>query len=418
MSADPNSKSNWTIEFHFENVNQKLRLAVDEEIVLGRRDSAHSDSDLIDLLPFGAGEFGTSRRHAALRWQSGTLCIVDLNSANGTALNGLRIEPGIANRLSEGDQLHLGHLAVKVHLNELFTQTTVQARRVDVDNRYVPSAGKGQRILIVEDDPALSELYKIALERAGFTVQVSRDVISAMRVLNQFTPALIVLDMMLPGVQGLELARYIRRDSNGPAIPIIVSSALNDPQTIKQAMEDGVDVYLTKPPNLKELVHIVSQVIERNERTNPSMHTKQLRGTAALDSIAATPRNDTIVIFVEDRREPLAALVQPSITLGRRLTGSAARAHVDLEDLQAFDRGVSRVHARITRNNHTFTLTDLGSSNGTFLNGKNLKPNEEFPIANGDEVRLGEMKLRVYMLGDTKDLAPLADDEPELTASI
>src|SRR5258708_4936871 len=133
MNVDSIGKNGWTIEFQFENQEQKLRITVDSEMVLGRRDSTQQETDLIDLLPFGAAEFGISRRHAALRWQSGVLCIVDLNSANGTVLNGLRLEPDIANRLSEGDTLHLGHLPLKVHLNEMFTQTTVQARRVDVD---------------------------------------------------------------------------------------------------------------------------------------------------------------------------------------------------------------------------------------------------------------------------------------------
>src|SRR5205823_4890399 len=149
-----------------------------------------------------------------------------------TLLNGLRLETDMAYRLSEGDSVHLGHMPFKVHLNEEFTQTTIQAQRVNLDSRHVPAAGHGQRVLIVEDDPGISELYKIALERAGFVAQISRDVVSAMRALSQFTPALIVLDLMLPGVQGLELARYIRRDTDGPAIPIIVSSALDDPQNI------------------------------------------------------------------------------------------------------------------------------------------------------------------------------------------
>src|SRR5258706_1299495 len=228
-----NSKQNWSIELQFENPDRTLRATVETESVFGRRDVDQVEVGLIDLLPFGAEELGVSRHHAALRWQNGLLCITDLTSANGTLLNGLRLEAGMTYRLNEGDQVHLGHLPFKIHLNDMFTQTTVQAQRVDLDNRYMPAPGRGQRILIVEDDPGLSELYKIALERAGFTAQITRDVITAMKLLNQFTPALIMLDVMLPGVQGLELARYIRRDLNGPAIPIIVSSALTDPQSIK-----------------------------------------------------------------------------------------------------------------------------------------------------------------------------------------
>src|SRR5689334_15619056 len=106
MNAESSDKNGWAIEFQFENQEKKLRIQVDSEVVLGRRDSTQSETDLIDLIPFGAAELGISRKHAALRWQSGVLCIVDLNSANGTVLNGLRLEPDVANRLSEGDVLH------------------------------------------------------------------------------------------------------------------------------------------------------------------------------------------------------------------------------------------------------------------------------------------------------------------------
>src|SRR5258708_26926654 len=138
-----------------------------------------------------------------------------------------------------------------------------------------------------------------------------------MRALNQVTPSLILLDIMLPGVHGLELCRYIRRDVDAPTVPIIVVSALSDAETVKVAIDTGVDVYMGKPINVRELALIVASVIHKQEVENPILQTKQLLDNAALDYIAGAPRNDTIIIFVEVHREPIAAVVSPQVILGR-----------------------------------------------------------------------------------------------------
>jgi len=134
------------------------------------------------------------------------------------------------------------------------------------------------------------------------------------------------------------------------------------------------------------------------------MQTKQLRGTASLDYIAAQPRKDTVIIFVEGYRDPIGTVIQPQVTLGRQV-GTNQRSHVDLEPYGAFDKGVSRVHARIRRNGDRFYAEDMESSNGTFVNGTGLNKGESKLIKNGDELRLGELRMHVYMLADTDDLA-------------
>src|SRR5262249_2944647 len=218
------------------------------------------------------------------------------------------------------------------------------------------------------------------------------------RALNSVTPVLILLDIMLPGVHGLELCRYVRRDAEGPTIPIVVVSALTDPETIKMAIENGVDIYMGKPVNIKELNRVALAIVHKHEMENPTMQTKQLQGTASLDAIAGESRNDTIIIFVEGHREPIGAVVQPQLTLGRQASGTQSRSHVDLESFGAFDKGVSRIHARIKRSKEGFVVEDLGSSNGTFVNGKALKSHEEVPLTNGNELRLGELRMHVYLL--------------------
>src|SRR5258708_32336262 len=104
-----------------------------------------------------------------------------------------------------------------------------------------------------------------------------------MRALNQVTPSLILLDIMLPGVHGLELCRYIRRDVDAPTVPIIVVSALSDAETVKVAIDTGVDVYMGKPINVGELALVGASVEHKQQFANPSLQTERLPGVAALD---------------------------------------------------------------------------------------------------------------------------------------
>src|SRR5258708_1631697 len=401
-NVSPTTDLNWTICLQFENTPEILRVAIKNEVILGR--AAQAEGQIVDLSNYGGTDMGVSRKHAVVKWEGPNLMIYDMGSGNGTVLNDTRLQPNIGYRLKDGDQLYLGHMPIKIHLNNDLGQSSIRARRIEFDVQNVPLMGRGQRILIVEDESGISALFRATLESAGFTVQVCRDVVAAMRALGQGTPALILLDILLPGVHGLELCRYVRRDAEGPDIPIIVVSALTDPETIKTAMDTGVNVYMSKPVNVRELARVVGAIIYKQEVENPTMQTKQLRGTASLDYIAAQPRKDTVIIFVEGYRDPIGTVIQPQITLGRQV-GTNQRSHVDLESYGAFDKGVSRVHARIRRNGDRFFVEDMESSNGTFINGTGLNKDESKLIKNGDELRLGELRMHVYMLAATDHLS-------------
>jgi CheY-like chemotaxis protein len=397
MVTLPTADADWTLELSFENSQETVRLNVQTELLIFNG---------FDLTPHRGIEFGVSRRHAAIRWENNRLVIVDLGSDNGTILNGLRLQPEIAYRLSDNDTLYIGHLKMKLRLNTYMGPSTIRARKAEFDTLNVPPTGRGQRILVVEDDIFITKLYQRALEDAGFAVQICRDVVSAIRLLNQHTPELIILDIRLPSIHGFELCRYVRRDTEYPSIPIIVASALSDEETVQQAMAAGADVYITKPLNMKELVRVGAALIYKHESENPALHTKKLAGTASLDFIAAAPRSDTIVIFVNGQREPIGTVVEREVTLGRGSAGAQARAYLDLGTYGAFDKGVSRMHARIKRAGQGFQIEDLGSANGTFINGHSLAGDESVPLKNGDEIRLGELRMHIYMLADTGPMHP------------
>lgn len=406
-----------TLEITFATSPDVVKLTVDTEVLIGRADKSQTVFTGLDLSPYDGDKLGVSRRHAIIRREGDKLLLVDLNSNNGTVVNGSRLEPDTPKELADGDTIYVGHLKLTIRILQNVGTSTIRYTQADLNLQNAPLVGRGQRVMIVEDDVMISKLYQVALEKAGYVVQLCKEVVGAIRALNQTTPSVILLDMRLPSIHGLELCRYVRRDTEYPSVPIVAVSALTDELAIQQAIEAGVDVYVAKPVNIKEMIAVVGAIIHHHEKENPNASTKRLTGTASLDHITAAPRVDTVVMFVEGQREPLGVVVQPAVTFGRQNPGNATTRHIDLEPYGAFDKGVSRVHCIMRRRNKGFVVEDLDSVNGTFVNGYSLRPQESHPLKNGDELRLGELRMHVYMLAEA-ETGPLVNEaKPDAKAS-
>ena len=103
-----------------------------------------------------------------------------------------------------------------------------------------------RRVIVVDDDPDILNLVSVLLQRIGVQVSTFADGRSAIRYLAQETPDLIVLDLMLPDVDGLDILRQIRARSRFEEVPVLVLSAKADPDTIRTALDSGADSYVTK----------------------------------------------------------------------------------------------------------------------------------------------------------------------------
>jgi DNA-binding response OmpR family regulator len=394
----------WEVEAKIGDSEQSLRVTVDQQLLLGRTPNGSAEMPSLDLSNYKASDLGVSRRHGLFIANSDGLSYQDMGSENGSFINGKRLASQEVVKLSSGDVLHLAHLKLVVTFKSRVRKTSIVAIRPNLKLSSVTTIGTGQRIMVVEDETGLAEMYRIGLERNGYSVQLMREVVSAIRALNRYTPSAIVLDLMLPGIRGIELCRYVRRDTECPDIPIIVVSALRDEIVTKEIMDAGADLFMTKPLDWRELVRVISSLIQNNEVINPAMHTKKLSGTAKLDHIPATGRTDTLVIFIDGHREPLTATAQPLVALGRQNASSNGNSsnQIDLEPYGAFEKGVSRNHSVIRRAGVGFEIEDLGSANGTFLNGFSLMPHAPHIIKNGDELRLGELRMHIYFLAETE----------------
>ncbi|HEX5824929.1 MAG TPA: response regulator transcription factor [Candidatus Limnocylindrales bacterium] len=117
-------------------------------------------------------------------------------------------------------------------------------------------------ILVVDDEPKIVDLARDYLEHAGFLVRTAADGPAALEVVRRDPPDLVVLDLGLPGVDGLDVTRRIRRDSN---LPVIMLTARDDELDKLLGLELGADDYLTKPFSPRELVARVRAVLRRSD---------------------------------------------------------------------------------------------------------------------------------------------------------
>jgi hypothetical protein len=98
-----------------------------------------------------------------------------------------------------------------------------------------------------------------------------------------------------------------------------------------------------------------------------------------------------------DTGHVISLAAKSEFTLGRVSEGQPIMPDIDLSPYQAYAAGVSRLHAVVKRGHHQMTFMDLGSANGSFINGKRLAPNEEKSLSHGDIVSLGKMKIQILL---------------------
>ncbi len=120
-----------------------------------------------------------------------------------------------------------------------------------------------QTVLVVDDDPSIARLVSAYLTQAGFRAISAHDGATALRMLRTERPDLLVLDLMLPDRDGLELARTIRADPVTAALPILMLTARVDDTDRIVGLELGADDYVTKPFNPRELVARVRAILRR-----------------------------------------------------------------------------------------------------------------------------------------------------------
>lgn len=128
----------------------------------------------------------------------------------------------------------------------------------------------GRKILVVDDEAVLVETIAYNLEQAGYQVTTAADGSSALEAANRETPDLIILDIMLPEMDGLEVCRQLRRESKTATTPILVLTAKGDEIDKVVGLEVGADDYVTKPFGRRELLARVRALLRRADYLSTS----------------------------------------------------------------------------------------------------------------------------------------------------
>lgn len=120
-----------------------------------------------------------------------------------------------------------------------------------------------ETILVIEDNPINLELIQHLLVKAGYTVHTSMEAEEAQKLLVTLRPALIVMDIQLPGMDGLTFTRLLKADSSMRNIPIVALTAYAMEGDEQKALDAGCDEYISKPINTRVFVSIITHHIER-----------------------------------------------------------------------------------------------------------------------------------------------------------
>lgn len=121
-----------------------------------------------------------------------------------------------------------------------------------------------QRILLAEDEPNIVESLRFLLERAGFELSVEKNGHKALAAALEGAFDLLILDVMLPGIDGYEVLRQVRADHRAHDLPVLMLTAKGQREDRERALDGGVDVFMTKPFANAEIVRAVRELAERN----------------------------------------------------------------------------------------------------------------------------------------------------------
>ena len=140
----------------------------------------------------------------------------------------------------------------------------------------------GRRVLIVEDERDLADVLEYNLRQAGFEPAWAAGGAAALRLVAEWKPDLVLLDLMLPDLSGLEICRMLKSEPKTANIPIIMLTARGEEPVRVEGFESGADDYVTKPFSVRELLLRVRAVLRRHEAAAPGSQVRPLETHAAL----------------------------------------------------------------------------------------------------------------------------------------
>jgi DNA-binding response OmpR family regulator len=208
-----------------------------------------------------------------------------------------------------------------------------------------------RRALVVEDEPTLRELLRLHLGLAGYEVQEAGDGASGLRTARATSFDLVVLDLMLPGLDGFSLCEAIRAEGPNTDAPILMLTARGGESDKVAGLERGADDYLTKPFGVRELVARVKALTRRHERQRPRDDAAAVASAAGGQITLDTSRRVAVVRGhpVELTRQEFDLLHRLVTRPGMVFSRAALLEHVWSDDKYVTERTVDTVISRVRK---------------------------------------------------------------------
>ncbi len=189
-------------------------------------------------------------------------------------------------------------------------------------------------ILVVDDDPVVCSLMRATLERDGFTVIEANDGVEGCRAYDQHRPDLLLVDVIMPRMDGYELCRELRSRSESAYVPIVVSTSLDDLPSIVRAYDAGATDFIPKPLNWLVLNHRVRYIL-RASRAFEELRRNQERLIAAKEAAEAASRakSEFLANMSHELRTPLNAIIGFSGMMSDRLFGPLNEKYLEYANL-------------------------------------------------------------------------------------
>ncbi len=127
--------------------------------------------------------------------------------------------------------------------------------------------GPSKTIVVVEDEQDTAEMFAEMMRVSGYHVLKASGSASAMALISEQKPDVVVLDIMMPDFSGLEILNYMQREPHLAHIPVVVVSAQSTPADIRTCMDAGAALYLTKPVGYKDLIQALEKVLQGSHPT-------------------------------------------------------------------------------------------------------------------------------------------------------
>jgi two-component system, OmpR family, alkaline phosphatase synthesis response regulator PhoP len=214
----------------------------------------------------------------------------------------------------------------------------------------VPPSTPSRRALVVEDELAIRELLRLHLELGGFTLEEAGDGRQALDIARATPFALILLDVMLPGLDGVSLCRALRNGGPNVDTPILMLTAREGEADKVLGLESGADDYMTKPFGVRELMARVGALLRRQQRATPQAQPSEppvRSGSLRLDRErrAATVRGEPVELTKQEFDLLYLLAARPGIVFPR----AALLQQVWSDDTYVTDRTVDTVISRLRR---------------------------------------------------------------------